>query len=154
MSVYTYPACFFEEEDGGYTVIFQDSLYGAATQGKNIGDSMKMAMDCLALVLDDFIEEGKKPPEPEELDMKKVMKGLGLEDEEYKGFINYVSVDYESYSKEHFRKSVKKTLSIPQLLDKKAKELGLNFSQILQEALEKEIKKKEKKKEKAMKKVG
>ncbi len=74
--------------------------------------------------------------------MKKNMKGLGLENEGYKGFINYVSVDYESYSKEHFHKSVKKTLSIPRLLDKKAKNLGLNFSQILQEGLTRAIKKK------------
>lgn len=150
MSVYTYPACFFEEENGGYTVIFQDSLFGAATQGDTLEEAMAMAMDCLALVLEEFIEEGKEAPKPEKLDMKKVMKGLGLEDEEYKGFINYVSVDYESYSKEHFQKSVKKTLSIPQLLDKKAKDFGLNFSQILRDALEKEIKKKEKE----IKKVG
>ncbi len=150
MSVYTYPACFFEEENGGYTVIFQDSLYGAATQGKNIEEAMEMAMDCLALVLEDFIEEGKKPPKPEKMDMDKVMKGLGFEDETYKGFINYVSLDYDSYAKEHLQKSIKKTVSIPIGLDKKAKQLGLNFSQILREGLEKAIKKKEKQ----MKKVG
>lgn len=150
MSVYTYPACFFEEEDGGYTVIFQDSLFGVATQGKNIEEAMEMAMDCLALVLEDFIEEGKKPPKPEKMDMEKVMKDLGLENEDYKGFINYVSLDYDSYAKEHLQKSTKKTLTIPKSLDIKAKQLGLNFSQILREGLEKAIKKKEKE----IKKVG
>lgn len=150
MSVYTYPACFFEEEDGGYTVIFQESLFGVATQGKNIEEAMEMAMDCLALVLEDFIEEGKKPPKPEKMDMEKVMKDLGLENEDYKGFINYVSLDYDSYAKEHLQKSTKKTLTIPKSLDIKAKQLGLNFSQILREGLEKAIKKKEKE----IKKVG
>lgn len=150
MSVYTYPACFFEEENGGYTVIFQDSLFGAATQGDTLEEAMAMAMDCLALVLEDFIEEGKKPPKPEKMDMEKVMKDLGLENEDYKGFINYVSLDYDSYAKEHLQKSTKKTLTIPKSLDIKAKQLGLNFSQILREGLEKAIKKKEKE----IKKVG
>ena len=150
MSVYTYPACFFEEENGGYTVIFQDSLFGAATQGDTLEEAMAMAMDCLALVLEDFIEEGKKPPKPEKMDMEKVIKDLGLENEDYKGFINYVSLDYDSYAKEHLQKSTKKTLTIPKSLDIKAKQLGLNFSQILREGLEKAIKKKEKE----IKKVG
>ena len=150
MAVYTYPACFLEEPEGGYSIIFQDSLFGAATQGDTIEEGMEMAMECLALVLEEFIEEGKEPPKPEKMSVQNVLKDLGFESEEYGGFINYVSVDYESYSKEHFQKSVKKTLSIPQLLDKKAKDFGLNFSQILRDALEKEIKKKEKE----IKKVG
>ena len=150
MAVYTYPACFLEEPEGGYSIIFQDSLFGAATQGDTIEEGMEMAMDCLALVLEEFIEEGKEPPKPEKMSVQNVLKDLGFESEEYGGFINYVSVDYESYSKEHFQKSIKKTLSIPQLLDKKAKDFGLNFSQILRDALEKEIKKKEKE----IKKVG
>ena len=150
MAIYTYPACFFEEKDGGYSVIFQDSLFGAATQGDSIEEAMKMAVELLALVLEEFIEVGKQPPKPEKLDMKKVNKELGGNEDECKGFINYVSVDYESYAKEHFQKSTKKTLTIPKRLDIKAKQLGLNFSQILREGLEKAIKKKEKQ----MKKVG
>lgn len=50
-------------------------------------------------------------------------------------FINMVSVDVEAYAKEHFEKSVKKTLSIPAWLNKAALEQGINFSQTLQEAL-------------------
>ena len=150
MAIYTYPACFFEEENGGFTVVFQDSLFGAATQGDTIEEAMKMAVELLALVLDDFIGEGKQPPKPEKLDMKTINKELGCDEEECKGFINYVSVDYESYAKEHFKKSVKKTVTIPRSLNKKAKQLGLNFSKILQDALNKEIKKKEKAMKKAV----
>ena len=56
MAIYTYPACFFEEEDGGYSVVFQDSLFGTATQGDSIEEAMKMAVEVLALVLEEFIE--------------------------------------------------------------------------------------------------
>ena len=40
-----------------------------------------------------------------------------------------------AYAKEHFEKSVKKTLTIPAWLNKAAIERNLNFSKILQESL-------------------
>lgn len=140
MAVYTYPAIFLEEPEGGYSIMFQSSLIGGGTCGKTIEEGMEMAMEVLALAVEDFVETGKKLPEPEELSVEDKIKELDLEGQGYKGFVNYVSVDYESYSKEHFQKSIKKTLSIPQILDIKAKKLGLNFSKILREGLEKEIK--------------
>ena len=51
------------------------------------------------------------------------------------GFVSMVSVDVTSYAKEHFEKSVKKTLSIPIWLNKAALEQNINFSQVLQDAL-------------------
>lgn len=50
-------------------------------------------------------------------------------------FINMISVDVEAYAKEHFDKSVRKTLTIPAWLNTAAMEMGINFSQVLQEAL-------------------
>ena len=50
-------------------------------------------------------------------------------------FVNMVSVDVEAYAKEHFDKSVRKTLTIPAWLNAAALEMNLNFSQVLQEAL-------------------
>ena len=46
-----------------------------------------------------------------------------------------MTVDVEAYAKEHFEKSVKKTLTIPAWLNKAALEQNINFSQTLQEAL-------------------
>ena len=43
--------------------------------------------------------------------------------------------DVALYAKEHFEKSVKKTLTIPAWLNKAALEQGVNFSQVLQDAL-------------------
>ena len=46
-----------------------------------------------------------------------------------------VSVDVEEYAKNHFEKSVRKTLTIPAWLNKAAQEKQINFSKTLQEAL-------------------
>ena len=54
-------------------------------------------------------------------------------------FVNIVSVDVASYAKEHFEKSVKKTLTIPVWLNNAAIENGINFSQVLQDALKAQL---------------
>lgn len=54
-------------------------------------------------------------------------------------FINIVSVNVAEYAKEHFEKSVKKTLTIPAWLNKAALDKGINFSQVLQEALKEKV---------------
>ena len=50
-----------------------------------------------------------------------------------------VSVDVASYAKEHFEKSVKKTLTIPTWLNTAALEQNINFSQTLQDALKEKL---------------
>ncbi len=101
-----YPACFFKDEDG-YTVVFPDLENGnLATFGKNMEEAISMAVDCLAGYI--YISEK---------------------------FINLVSVNVNAYAKEHFEKSVKKTLTIPTWLNELAIEQNINFSQVLQEAL-------------------
>ncbi len=50
-----------------------------------------------------------------------------------------VSVDVALYAKEHFEKSVKKTLTIPAWLNNAALEKGINFSQVLQDALKAQL---------------
>ena len=46
-----------------------------------------------------------------------------------------VSVDVAEYARDHFEKSVRKTLTIPAWLNTAAQERKINFSQTLQEAL-------------------
>lgn len=50
-------------------------------------------------------------------------------------FLVIVEFDMLAYKKRTSSRAVKKTLSIPQWLNEAAMEKGLNFSQILQEAL-------------------
>jgi predicted RNase H-like HicB family nuclease len=129
-----YPACFFKEESG-YSVIFPD-LDGLATCGETIEEAMSMAVDCLAGYIHWLKIEGEPIPQPSDMnliDPVKIANELDTEPGDY--FINMVSVDVETYAKEHFDKSVRKNLTIPAWLDAAASEMGINFSQTLQEAL-------------------
>ena len=129
-----YPAVFFKEENG-YSVIFPD-LNDLATDGDTLSEAMMMAIDCLSGYL--FTAKIENEPVSDPSDMKNISpeviaKELGLSYEE--AFVNLVSVDVEEYAKLHFNKSVKKTLTIPEWLNKEALSKGINFSQVLQEAL-------------------
>ncbi len=131
-----YPACFCKEENG-YSVFFPD-LNWLSTCGDTLEDAMSMAIDCLAGYLYECQKNNELVPVASEITTLSVEGQLK---ELYEGspvpshFVNMVSVDVCSYAKEHFEKSVKKTLSIPAWLNKAALEQGINFSQVLQEAL-------------------
>lgn len=131
-----YPACFYKEDDG-YSVIFPDLNY-LATQGDSLEEAMEMAVDCLAGYLYSCKLEGEPVPSPSaltDIDVVKVSKELSPDEPIGEAFVNIVSVDVASYAKEHFNKSVRKTLTIPSWLNTIALEQGINFSQTLQEAL-------------------
>lgn len=129
-----YPAVFFKEENG-YSVIFPD-LNDLATDGDTLSEAMMMAIDCLAGYLFTAKIDNvavSNPSDMKNISPEVIAKELGLSYEE--AFVNLVSVDVEEYAKLHFNKSVKKTLTIPEWLNKEALSKGINFSQVLQEAL-------------------
>lgn len=131
-----YPACFYKEEDG-YSVIFPD-LNWLATQGDTIEDAMEMAVECLAGYLYTCKMEGDTIPAPSkmsDIDPVAVSKQVAPDEPIGEVFVNIISVDAESYAKQHFEKSVRKTLTIPSWLNTAALEMDINFSQVLQEAL-------------------
>lgn len=128
-----YPACFFKEESG-YSVIFPD--FNLATCGETLDEAMAMAVDCLAGRLWWLQKDGDSIPVPSS--MNNVNPATVAEDLEInpsESFVNMVSVDVEAYAKEHFEKSVRKTLTIPAWLNAAALEMNINFSQVLQDAL-------------------
>lgn len=133
-----YPAYFFKEEDG-YSVIFPD-LNHLATCGDTLEEALAMAIDCLAGYLYTCQRDGESIPEPsalESINPADVAKDLYEELGEY--FVNIVTVDVAEYAKTHFEKSVKKTLTIPAWLNAAALEKGVNFSQVLQDALKEQL---------------
>lgn len=131
-----YPACFFKEENG-YSVVFPD-LNWLATQGDTLDEAMSMAVDCLAGYLYSCKKDGdviSAPSKLSDIDIEAIGKELDPGTPVDGSFVNMVSVDVEAYAKQHFEKSVKKTLTIPSWLNEEALALGINFSQTLQEAL-------------------
>lgn len=125
MAKYAYPAIFTPEEDGAYSISFPD-LEGCYTCGDNLEDGIESAEDALALMLYEYETESRTIPEPSSL------SSFALKDGE---FVNYIACDTLEYRKMFCSKAVKKTLSIPEWLNEAAISMGLNFSQVLQEAL-------------------
>ena len=87
-----------------------------------------MAEDVLAFTLYDYEKEGKAIPEPS--------NSFDLKDGD---FVNYIRCDTEEYHRRNNNRAVKKTLSIPEWLNEKAVAEGLNFSQVLQNALKEQL---------------
>lgn len=132
---YVYPAIFtFDKSDenfpdGVYLVEFPD-LEGCYTFGETIEKAYEMAEDVLNLTLWNLEETKVILPPPSNLKDIKCNEN---------SFTSLVSADTLAYRKLHDTKSVKKTLSIPHWLDTIAQERGINFSNILQQALMKEL---------------
>lgn len=125
MNKYSYPAVFTPEENGAFSVYFPD-LEGCYTCGDNITEAIMMAEDVLAFTLYQFEKNGKAIPQPSHY------KDIELKNDE---FINYIACDTLYYRKKNSNSAVKKTLTIPEWLNEEATALGVNFSQVLQEAL-------------------
>lgn len=123
---YVYPAIFYPEENGTYSVIFPD-LNDLATQGDTLTEAMCMAEDACSLYLFTSIRDGESLPEPSKI------KNITVDDDS--AFVNMILVDLTEYSKKYSDKAVKKTLSIPMWLNTVCEENHINFSKVLQEAL-------------------
>ncbi|MGI6266693.1 MAG: type II toxin-antitoxin system HicB family antitoxin [Candidatus Metalachnospira sp.] len=119
-----YPAIFHIADEGGFWVSFPD-IPECLTEGDNIEQAYEMAVDALGLCITDrmnFKEVLPSPSSPE---------NLTVDD----GFLMVIEFDLLSYKKRTNSKAVKKTLTIPEWLNEEATALGVNFSQVLQEAL-------------------
>jgi len=118
--LFVYPAIFHIEE-GSYWVEFPD-LEGCHAAGTSIVEAMGAAREALSGYLLTLLEQGRAIVPPTDI----------LSYHPSDGFPSLVSCDINQYKD---TKAVKKTLTIPSWLNDRAVSMGLNFSQILQEAL-------------------
>jgi predicted RNase H-like HicB family nuclease len=126
---YVYPACFYPEDNGQFSVIFPD-LGGIATYGNDLGDAVDMASDLLCTWILECKKDKEQIPSPSDIcDVKPDGKGA---------FVNLIVADISAYTHRN-SKSVKKTLTIPAWLNDIAEKENLNFSQILQSALKERL---------------
>lgn len=125
MSKYVYPAIFTEEENGLYSVLFPD-LKSCYTSGENLEDAIENANDVLCYTLYDLEKEGAEIPAPSHI------HDVTCKDND---FVSLIACDTEEYRRLNDSKAVKKTLTIPNWLNVYAERAGVNFSQVLQEAL-------------------
>lgn len=124
-----YPALFHQAEEGGFWISFPD-FPECLTQGENIDEAYEMAVEALGLTITDMMKEN--------IILPKASLPSVISKEENANMV-IVEFDLAEYRRKHNSKAVKKTLSIPQWLNEEATALGINFSQVLQEALMQKI---------------
>jgi hypothetical protein len=121
---YIYPAVFTFEEGQEIAVLFPD--FDVATSGVDEEDAFKSAKELLGLTLYSMEEDKEEIPQPSpisELQLKKNQISC------------LVDVFMPSIREAQNNKSVNRTVTLPAWLNAKSLELGVNFSQVLQEAL-------------------
>ena len=125
MEKYFYPAIFHNDERGGFWISFPD-FPECLTQGENMDDAYKMAVEAIGLCIDERLKNNEKLPKAS------TPVDYIVESSDFSCLIEF---DLTDYRKKHNSKSVKKTLSIPEWLNEAAMKQNINFSQVLQEAL-------------------
>lgn len=138
----SYPAIFYKEDDGGYSVIFPD-LKGVSTCGDDLEHALYMATDCLAGYIHSAEIDKEEIPQPSHIqDITEDIIQNELEElyDKSKVFVNIISVNVAEYAEKHFNKAVKKTVTIPQWMADMAESKKLKLSKILQEALKEKLK--------------
>lgn len=128
---YIYPVCIYPGDVSGYTVIVPD-LPGCVTEGETIAEALEQTVDAASGWVLDELEEGRKAPEPSAIESIKADEYAG-------GFVSIVLLDIDAYAEKYGEKAVRKNCTIPAWLNTAAENAHLNFSQVLQTALQEQL---------------
>ena len=131
MKKYVYPVCIYPGDVSGFTVIVPD-LPGCVTEGDTVEAALEQAIDAASGWVLDELEDGKSVPKPTDINKVKA-------DEYENGFVSIIMLDIEVYAEKYGNKAVRKNCTIPAWLNTAAENAHLNFSQILQSALQERL---------------
>ena len=122
---YVYPACFYKEDDGRYSVEVPD--LNLATFGDDLPDAMYMASDAAAGRILLMLKDGEALP--------KASDQNDIKPEDESGFVSFLCINLDAMKNKNNDSLVKKTLTIPSWLNKAAEHKNINFSSTLEDAL-------------------
>ena len=123
---YIYPAIFYPEDNGQFSVIFPD-LNDLATYGDNLADAFAMAQEACGQYLFTSLRDGDPLPKASNIS--------NVEKDDDTAFVNLVCVNLDEYARAYDDKALKKTLTIPAWLNSACENVGINYSKILKDAL-------------------
>lgn len=134
----SYPALFYydDTESVPFFVTFPD-FENSATQGKNTSDALYMASDWLGITVSDYLANNRNLPDASDINAIN-LDTLDPYPDELKynpklSFKSMVVVDLSSYLDDE--QPIKKTLTIPKWADQAGKDMKINFSKTLTEAI-------------------
>lgn len=89
---YIYPAVFYSEDNGQFSVIFPD-LNGLATYGDNLTDAFAMAQEACGQYLFTSLRDGDPLPEASNIS--------NVEKDDDAAFVNLVCVNLDEYARDY-----------------------------------------------------
>lgn len=126
-----YPAYFSPlEEKEGYCVTVPD-LPGCVTEGDNLADAILNAIDAASGWVLDELEDGNEAPKPTKQNEIKI--------ENEKDFVSMIALDMDAYAEKYGNKAIRKNCTIPAWLNTICEKHQINYSQVLQEALQNKL---------------
>lgn len=121
-----YPV-YLENTKEGYIVNIPD--FHNYTEGDTLAEAISMARDAIGSLGLSMEDDGDKIPAPFSVKYKPKKKEI----------MTLVDVDFSAYRVALDNRLVKKNCTIPYYLERKATEMGINFSRVLVEALQEKI---------------
>lgn len=125
-NILVYPVILSKNGDG-YFVTVPD--FTINTEGKNIADAIAMARDAIGLNVLQLEANNVTVPEP-------YSQYFQVQDDD---ILTLVDIDITDYRNKYENRTVKKNCTIPYRLNVDAEKAGINFSQLLQEALKQKL---------------
>lgn len=119
-------------EQGKEFVIVTIPDFNINTQGNDLVDAIEMARDAISIVGIDMEDDGEKLPDASTL------ADVQAKAPEH-SIVSLVDVDFSAYRKKNDMRAVKKNCTIPSWLSYEAERAGINFSEVLQNALKAEL---------------
>lgn len=123
MSKIIYPIILHPETAGGYSVNVPDLQIG--TQGETVAECIDMARDAIGLW--GICQQDENRPIPQPSDLSPACSPGEI--------VTLVDVDFAAYRRANDMRTVRKNVTLPSWLCDLAEKSGVNFSQVLQEAL-------------------
>ena len=126
-----YPVILTQTGDKKDTYLIEIPDLNGYSEGYGLADAIKMARDLIGCKLYDLDEaDYPKASTPGAIDISK-----GEFADAGNGMISMVDIDMETYRRELDNQPVRRNVSLPSWLNKKANEAHINVSRVLQDAL-------------------
>lgn len=130
---------FIKKYDNDFLVYVPD--FDSNTSGKSIEEAIFMARDVIGMLGMTLLDKKDEIPTPSSYDEAiEIAKKDADDDFDFSdGLLTLVDIDFEDYKRKYDNRKVKKNCTIPYYLNVEAEKRGINFSRVLQEALEEKI---------------
>lgn len=127
-----YGACVYPDpEQPDYFAVTVPDLPGCVSGGASLAEAIEMAVDAASGWVLTELEDGKEIPEASPIS--------DIKPDEPAGFVTALILDMDTYTEKFGKKAVRKNVTIPAWMNTFAEKNHVNFSSVLQKALEQQL---------------